>query len=65
MSTPPPGSPEAIARGCLCPRIDNRNGLGAFDDDDGRPLYWTRDDCPLHGSGSRWRAGDESEEGEE
>ena len=28
MTTPKPGSDEARAQGCKCPRIDNHYGLG-------------------------------------
>ena len=45
---PPPGSPEAVAADCLCPRSDNHNGHGS---DWGPNTYWMNANCPLHGSG--------------
>jgi hypothetical protein len=48
-STPTPGSPAAVALGCLCPVIDNRRGAGYGLSQNG-PLYVTREDCELHGS---------------
>jgi hypothetical protein len=44
---PSPGSPEAIAQGCKCPVLDNCGGKGI---DGLGELYWTRMDCPVHGS---------------
>lgn len=44
----PPGSKEAVARGCLCPQFDNANGLGAYYGF--RPgMFWVDAQCPLHG----------------
>lgn len=43
-----PGSPEAIAAGCLCPVLDNRHGVGWFVR--GQVQYWYAEDCPLHGA---------------
>ena len=51
--TPNPGSPEAKKIGCLCPRMDNRNGLGVYEDEIGNPLFWISGDCPIHGMGLR------------
>lgn len=49
LSTPPPGSPAAIAQGCTCPRMDNRNGRGAYTDrDTGKPMYWYASGCSVH-----------------
>jgi hypothetical protein len=45
---PNPGSPEAVEQGCLCPVMDNHNGVG-------RPLggaenaFWINYACPIHG----------------
>ena len=40
---PTPGSPEAVARGCTCPVIDNHHGRGV------KPgVFWINKDCPLH-----------------
>jgi len=53
-STPPPGSPEAVAAGCTCPVLDNAHGRGAIiRDSTGRaqpnePLYWITAGCPVH-----------------
>lgn len=61
--TPPPGSPEAVALGCLCPVLDNAHGRGAaLRDSTGRvqpnePLYWVADACPLHGTRAQPDAG--------
>ena len=41
--TPNPGSPEAKKVGCSHPRMDNRNGLGVYEDENGNPLFWIRD----------------------
>lgn len=44
-----PGAPRAVAEGCICPRMDNGHGRGAGGlADDGTPLYWITDGCPLH-----------------
>ena len=49
---PPPGSDAAIAKGCICAVLSNGHGKGSGQfADDGRPLYWARSDCPLHGTG--------------
>jgi len=42
---PPPGSDEALDRGCLCAVLDNAHGKGWM----GVPGQWSiREDCPLH-----------------
>jgi len=52
VTPPAPSSPEAIALGCSCPRMDNANGEGSgYRADDGTPLYWIDAGCPLHGVG--------------
>jgi len=48
QSLPNPGSPEAMAQGCTCPRMDNANGKGAGLDEDGTPLFWRTHGCPVH-----------------
>lgn len=52
MSVPNPGSREAIEQGCTCPVLDNAHGGGAYGgaakDRDGKLLFWTSQDCPLH-----------------
>ena len=46
---PPPGHPNAIALGCLCPETDNRHGEGSgMVDLDGLKLWWVNYDCPVH-----------------
>lgn len=40
---PPPGSKEAVERGCTCPIGDNNHGIGTKDGN-----YWVARDCPLH-----------------
>ena len=42
---PNPGSDEAQARGCLCPRMDNAYGRGHCGV---AGLFVWRMDCPLH-----------------
>jgi hypothetical protein len=45
---PPPGSPEARTRGCVCSPNQNRNGTGVHRPGFGvvfAALYW----CPVHG----------------
>jgi len=49
MTKPPPGSPEALEKGCECPVIDNGHGKGAYIDHKGKPVYWFNKECPLHG----------------
>ncbi len=43
---PNPGSPEAKARGCLCPVLDNACGRGALGRTD---TFWISENCPMHG----------------
>lgn len=58
--TPPPGSPEAVAAGCLCPVLDNAHGRGIeFVDYDSMwrvtgtsRAWWRNSKCPLHGHGA-------------
>lgn len=46
----PPGDPQAVAAGCLCPVLDNGHGRGCgYVDSQGAPLYVFNDACPLHG----------------
>lgn len=48
-----PGSPYAVEHGCTCPIVDNANGAGAYGGaakgEDGQPLFWLNETCPLHG----------------
>lgn len=51
-SAPNPGSPEATEKGCTCPVMDNSRGRGAYGgmkDENGEPLFWITEGCPLHG----------------
>ena len=41
-----PGSPEAMAAGCKCPRIDNHNGAGWMGKEG---IFVMNSECPLHG----------------
>lgn len=50
-----PGSPYAIAHGCICPRLDNANGqgyMGGAKDKEGKPMFWINQDCPIHAIGN-------------
>ena len=55
LETNNPGSDESVARGCLCPVIDNGRGdfLLAMD----RRGWIVNEHCPLHGTGSGWVSG--------
>jgi hypothetical protein len=44
----PPGHPDAVKEGCLCPVMDNGYGKGVKID--GEVLYWRNAKCPLHGT---------------
>jgi hypothetical protein len=46
-TVPPPGSTDAIARGCICPVDDNNYGEGAYKVD-GKTMFWVYSDCQLH-----------------
>lgn len=46
MTTPKPGSPEAIDAGCLCAVLDNNHGKYPPRPPDG---WWINGACPLHG----------------
>lgn len=43
VTTPNPGSDEALAKGCTCPVIDNGRGHGRGDGN-----FWINEGCPLH-----------------
>jgi len=46
-----PGSDEAIEAGCSCPILDNGHGSGCGQvGEDGKPLFWINESCPIHGS---------------
>jgi hypothetical protein len=40
-----PGSPEAIAQGCLCSPTLNRHGQGTLH---GEPRFYYHQKCPVH-----------------
>ena len=42
---PPPGSPEAIKKGCRCPILDNHHGKGYHGI---QGIYVYSGNCPLH-----------------
>ncbi len=45
----PPGSPEALALGCICPVLDNGHGKGSgWVDHHGNPIFWFDMNCPIH-----------------
>lgn len=49
MSTKPnPGSDEAVALGCKCPRMDNCYGRGYRTLANGDPVFVTMSECKLH-----------------
>jgi hypothetical protein len=43
--TPNPGSPPAVAEGCICPTVLNRHGRGTRH---GEPLFYYDMRCPVH-----------------
>lgn len=48
MTTPNPGSDEAIEQGCTCPVYDNARGKGIMGEEDFG--FWIDSSCPLHGN---------------
>jgi len=49
-----PGSDEALDAGCQCPVLDNGHGAGCGQfGEDGRPLFWINEECPIHGKGAK------------
>ena len=58
----PPGSPEAVEKGCACAVGDNHRGKGimggTLKDSKGEAMYWISQDCPLHGEKKDGRSGD-------
>ena len=40
-----PGSDEAVAKGCTCPRMDNAFGKGYMCMEG---VYWINGNCPVH-----------------
>lgn len=53
MTTPNPGSDEAIEQGCTCAVLDNAHGKGAYVDSDGNPVFWISCDCPIHADATK------------
>ena len=51
MSTPTPGSDEAVSKGCRCPILDNAKGRGAWGTSGDDAVFWIAPSCPLHGHG--------------
>ena len=47
MTTPNPGSREAVARGCTCAVVAHHNGRGVPPPEGAR--FWITLSCPLHG----------------
>ncbi len=47
---PPPGHPDAVAKGCVCPVRDNANGAGVYIGKDNQIISWFSFSCPLHGN---------------
>ena len=47
-----PGSSEAVAKGCLCPVMDNRYGRGHHEDLKGNIVFVMNLECPIHGDKS-------------
>lgn len=41
---PKPGSPKAVAAGCICPRADNAHGAGVGSP----PRFFISGECPIH-----------------
>jgi len=49
----PPGSDQAISKGCTCPVLDNGHG----NEELGRTRgFWMSEDCPLHGLEKKFSA---------
>jgi hypothetical protein len=42
MTTPNPGTEEAIKQGCKCPVLDNHHGRGVLMGKDPKPQFGTR-----------------------
>lgn len=59
-NTPFPGSPDALARGCRCPSMDNGYGDPQLAHDRGG--WWIAGDCPIHGVVSDEKAHNEDRE---
>lgn len=52
MTTPNPGSDEAIEQGCTCPVYDNARGKGIGGNGE-KHGWWITAGCPLHGKKER------------
>lgn len=44
-----PGSDQAVALGCECPRLDNARGRGAYGTRGPKAIFVINGDCPIHG----------------
>lgn len=44
-----PGSKEAVKKGCCCPIMDNRQGLGIYEDKKGNRIFVINMECKIHG----------------
>ena len=56
MTTPNPGSREAMALGCKCPVLDNAHGrgyLGGVKDGSGETVFVFTVGCPVHDAGRK------------
>jgi len=56
MTSPNPGSREAIALGCKCPVLDNAHGrgyLGGVKDGSGKTVFVFTVGCPVHDAGRK------------
>lgn len=54
MTTPNPGSREALAMGCTCPVLDNAHGkgyIGGVKDEKGDTVFVYTMGCPVHDAG--------------
>ncbi len=45
----PPGSPEAVLRGCICATAENNFGRGRYIDGRFQPHFVADTECPIHG----------------
>ena len=45
----PPGSPQALKRGCTCFPAENRFGFGRWEPGSKHPNFIVDTECPLHG----------------
>src|SRR4051812_32900181 len=55
----PPGSPEALSRGCTCPAAENNFGRGRSKNGVIQPEFAASLDCSVHGLESLLKMADE------